>query len=467
MRLLAARLGRIGLGLHLLLCATVSARAEPVSFKGEIAPLLNRRCASCHNEENAKGRYRLDTFERLRKPGESAEKPLVAGKPEESELYRLLVESDPHDRMPQKADALPKEETELVRRWIAEGAAFDGGSAERPLVEMARESFLRPAPAQYRRPPPVTALAFSPDGSLLAAAGYYELTLWDTADASLRRRIGGLPERITAIAWHPRRNMIAVAGGSPAQWGTVALIDPTAGYRVRILCDLPETALCLAFSPDGRTLAAGAGDRTIRFFDTSSGKALRTVRQHADWVQTVAFSPDGRDLVSASRDRTARVFNTLTGEIESTYLGHDTPVLSAAFNGKGTGVVTLALKAKALHEWEPTEKPGKPKLLDLPGETLQVANLGYAVAMVGADRAIRIVQLSDRQLLFTLTGHRDTIQSVAVPPTSGSPYALASGAANGEICLWNFACGTWTHRFFAAPPLVDEGRQKESTNEHE
>src|SRR3954465_11730220 len=75
----------------LLLCVPVRAQeAKPVSFRQEIAPLLNRRRAACHNEETAKGRYRVDSFARLLKPGESDENPVVAGHPDDSELFRLL-----------------------------------------------------------------------------------------------------------------------------------------------------------------------------------------------------------------------------------------------------------------------------------------------------------------------------------------------------------------------------------------
>src|SRR4051812_29153174 len=180
----------------LLLGAPVRAQeAKPVSFRQEIAPLLNRRCAACHNEENAKGRYRVDTFTRLLKPGESDEQPVVAGRPEDSELYRLLLEPDANDRMPQKADPLPPGEIALIKRWIAGGAPFDGGAADRPLVEMARAAMLRPAPERYPRALPITALAFSPNGEQLAVSGYYEVTIWNVADGRLIRRLGGMPER--------------------------------------------------------------------------------------------------------------------------------------------------------------------------------------------------------------------------------------------------------------------------------
>jgi hypothetical protein len=156
----------------LLGCAWVPGSEEtPVSFRKEIAPILQRRCAACHNEESAKGGYRLDSHKLLFKTGESELPPIVAGNPDKSELFQLLIETDPNDRMPQRAEALPKHEIALVEGWIKQGAINDGGAPERPLAELVRESLLLPAPAHYPRPVPVTALAFSPDGSQLAGSG--------------------------------------------------------------------------------------------------------------------------------------------------------------------------------------------------------------------------------------------------------------------------------------------------------
>ena len=206
--------------------------------------------------------------------------------------------------MPQKADPLAAGEIALIARWIDEGAKFDGEAPGQPIVELARETLLRSAPALYPRPVPVSALAYSSDASQLASPGYYELLIWNVADATLAQRVGGLPERIHAIAWHPAEKIIAIAGGSPGQWGAVALLDGRAGFQVRFLCDLPEVALSVAFSPDGSRLLAGGGDRSVRLFEVPSGKQIRVWRQHADWVQVVQFSEDGKHFASGSRDRT-------------------------------------------------------------------------------------------------------------------------------------------------------------------
>lgn len=419
--------------------------APPVSFRAEIAPLLHRRCAGCHDAENAKGGYRLDSFARLLRPGDSELPAVVPGRAGESELHRLLIEPDASDRMPQKADPLPAREIALIERWINEGAANDGGSPERPIVELARETMLRPAPHRYPRPVPVTALAFSPDGRQIAAAGYFEITLWNTDDGWLRRRIAGLPERITALAWHPKRNLIAVTGGTPGQWGTAALIDPAADFQTRYLCDLADTALTVAFSPDGERIAVGSADRAIRIF-TSAGKLERVLRQHADWVEAVAFSADGKRLASASRDRTARVFSVANGELEATYTRHDSGVSAISFSPSGSTVLSAA-RGKSVHVWETVSGERKAELA-FDSAPRQLRFLGPHLLMTTADHLVRLHQLSDRQPLLRFFGHRDFIESLAISP-AGTHFA--SGSHDGEVCLWSPGCESPVRKFIVRP----------------
>ncbi len=418
-----------------------------MSFRKEIAPLLQRRCATCHSEESAKGGYRLDTFQRLTTAGDSELPPLVAGHAEKSELYQLLVESDANDRMPQRADALPKHEIALVERWIQEGAVNDGGAPARPLAELVRESLLLPAPEHYARPAPVTALAFSPDGTQLAVAGYYEITLWDVDSGTLARRIGGLPERVTAIAWHPQRNLIAVAGGSPSQWGAVWLVDPAREFQARILCDLPETALSVAFNPDGKQLLAGAGDRTIRSFETASGKQMRVWKQHADWVQTVAFSADGTRFISASRDRTSRVFDTTSGDVLANYIGHEAAVLAAAFPTRASTAFSVA-RGQAVRQWDASDGKLSAEYPEAGRRVQVLLPTDFGLLTGSTDGAVRLLQSSDRRVVLTFFGQRDSVESFALAPDRRT---FASGDHSGEVCVWSTACESPVRRFTARP----------------
>jgi WD40 repeat protein len=438
------------LGIFAVLAGFGHAAAEtPVSFRREVAPLLQRRCSACHGEESAKGGYRMDTFRRMSKAGDSDLSPLVSGKTKDSELYLRLIEKDAHDRMPQKADALPPQEIALVERWIKEGAVNDGGLPDQPLTELVRDSFLKPAPEKYAHPAPVTALAFSPDGTELAVSGYYEVTIWNLDTGALVRRIGGLPERIAALAWHPKTKQLAVAGGTPAQWGTVALVDPTGQAPIRFLCDLPEMSLCLAFSPDGQRLAAGSGDRTIRLFDTKSGRQTHVLHNHADWVESVAFSPEGTRVLSASRDRTVRISDAATGELEATDEGHETSVFAAIFSRDGKAVYSLAL-GTPLDVWEPEKEKGKskPRLIETAGHPDHLAWVTGGLAMGGPDGLVRICQTYDQQTLQTLYGQPDAISALAVGPSLDQ---FASGSYDGTVCVWNLGCGTWVRRFIASP----------------
>ena len=435
------------LALFLACASGLQAEEAPVSFRKDVAPVLQRRCVACHGEESAKGGYRLDSFARLARTGESELLPLVAGQAHDSELYRLLVEPEPNDRMPQKAEALPKHEIALIERWIQQGAVNDGGSADRPLAELVRETFLLAAPEKYTRPMPVTALAYSPDGTQLAVSGYFEITLWSVERGTLVRRIGGLPERISSIAWHPKTNQLAVAGGSPAQWGTVALLDPAAGFQPRFLCDLPEMALSVAFNPEGNLLAVSSGDRTIRFFDSKTGRSQRVVRPHADWVQAIAFSPDGKHLVSASRDRTLRVTEVATGLVETTYAEHQTPAVAALFSRDGKTVLSLG-QTHAVHLWDPLTGKNKQKPLALSARAERFGWLGNALVTGSTDGLVRISQTNDSPVLLTLHGHRDAVTALAVGRSSDS---FATGSYDGTVCIWNLACETWVQRFVASP----------------
>lgn len=431
--------------LRLFLLLACAASAAPVSFQKEIAPLLQRRCASCHDAESNKGKYRLDTFARLLKAGDTELAPIVPGKPAESELIALLHEANPEDRMPQKADPLPESEIQLIERWVAEGAHYDGGSAQRPLAELVRETMLGRAPTVYARPLPAAAMAFNPDGSLMAIGGYHEVTIWNVADGALLTRIDGLPQQITSVAWHPLLPLLAIAGGTPTQWGTVALVDPTGITATRFLCDLSETGLSVAFSPNGKTLAAGAGDRTVRLFDPVSGRQRRVLKVHADWVQTVSFSPDSEELLTSSRDRTARVIDPGKGEVIASYTNHENPLLGAVFAPGGKRAWTLA-RGGVMHRWDANN--GKHQGEVKGAEFLQIAMSNGGLMAIAADGKLRRYPAESNKVEATFDLPASPSAACIVSPDE---KRLAIGRFDGWVTVLDAGTGQTIGTFLAQP----------------
>lgn len=326
----------------LALCLLPAAvRSAPVSFSRDLAPLLADKCLECHREKKAKGKYRVDSFRELLKPGSSGDRPVTPGRPEASTLLARLVSPDEDERMPQKGDALSGPEIDLFRRWINEGAKFDAADAAAALGDLPRGGVGPGAPAKYPRPVPVTALALGGE-AILYTAGYHELLEWSLPEGRALRRIPGMPERILALSLHRDGEWLAVAGGSPGRSGECLLVSRRTGAVLRRLAGAKDTFLAAAFSPDGSALALAGTDNTVRVFRGAEWKQVWKAEAHADWVMALAFSPDGRHLASASRDRTARVFAVRDGAIEFTFTEHRSAVLSAAFDPEGATVLTGA-----------------------------------------------------------------------------------------------------------------------------
>jgi len=122
-------------GASAILGMVPQAGAQDVTFEANVRPILEESCFKCHGAEKQKGELRLDTQEGIVKGGENGP-VFVAGKPEESSLYKLVIlPADDPDIMPAKGDPLTEAQAKVIHDWIAAGAAF--GAAEAPMKEEA------------------------------------------------------------------------------------------------------------------------------------------------------------------------------------------------------------------------------------------------------------------------------------------------------------------------------------------
>ena len=164
----------------------------------------------------------------------------------------------------------------------------------------------------------VYALAFSPDGKTLAS-GSTDATakLWDVASvrkAPIPKETATLsaagPPRypVHALAYAPDGKVVAMA----VDRQTVQVRDARSGDVLFVLAGHTDVVTCLAFSPDSQMLATGSKDKTLRMWDRSTGKEKWTVKC-PDGVHALAFTPDGKKL-AGSGDKTIRLWAPLSGK---------------------------------------------------------------------------------------------------------------------------------------------------------
>lgn len=434
----------------IFLCLASMAAAE-VSFSKQIAPILIDQCVECHRAGKAKGSYRLDTVELMLKTGDSESAPVVAGKPDESELFRLIVTHDEDDRMPKKADALPEKQIALLREWITSGAKLDVADKKAALTAIVPEKEKTQAPDKYPRPLPVTALALSPDGGTLASSGYFEVMLWDAATGKLKSRIAGMPERVLGLAWIAP-DQLAVAGGVPGRSGEVWSLNPSKPAERKRLVNARDCVLAMVASPDGKLLACGGADNLVRCFELPSGKLKWQIEPHADWIMGMAFSPDSLHIATASRDRTTKRIDATNGEIEATFTGHDCAVLSVAFTADSKETISGDVEGQ-MRRWDRNGEARKDSTLRPSGRT-EVLAVGFLdaetpLAATGNGSVISM-DAKARKTKDKLTQHEDRVNVLRLQRMDKTTRVI-TGCHDGVVRIMEAGKAEPVLQFTASP----------------
>lgn len=299
----------------------------PVSFYKDIRPILQAHCAGCHQPAKAKGDYIMTDFAKLLAGGEEGA-AILPGKPEASNLLTVATPVDGKAEMPPKGDPLHATQLDLIRTWIAQGAQDD-------TPESAKSHFTMEQPPEYVTPPTLTSIAFSPDGTQLAVAGYHEVLVHQADGSGITARLVGLSERIQKLAWSPDGKKIAVSGGSPARQGELQVWD-VAKQKLELSKSLTfDTVYGVSWSPDGKQIAFGCADNAVRAIDAATGTETLFMGGHNDWVLDTVWSADGKHLVSCGRDMSVKLTETATQR----FIDNITSITPGALKG---GVQALA-----------------------------------------------------------------------------------------------------------------------------
>ncbi len=459
---------------------SASAQKTVVTY-AEIKPILQSRCVVCHKQEmigtpSVSGGLALDTYAGIKK------KPIfVAGKSAESELYKRLITTSPTKLMPKGGPALPTNEIVLIKKWIDDGATQGNAKNDVPqraagVVPMppnpARENVaiktrIVPTPDLKKKEtpgdatieytlkigplPPVTALAFSPDGKVLAAGVYRAVLLWDTQTGKPLPCLTQLAGAVQSVAFRPDGTVLAVAGGSPGASGEVKCYDTKTWQSLsKNFGGHGDVVYSVAWSADGSKLATASQDKTAKVWEWATGKELWTLKDHSDAVMRACFAPDGKSLYTASQDKNVRRFNLDDGKLIRQFSGHNEGVGALALSPDGNRLISAGNEPQ-LRWWNLGD--GNTARNDYAHEggvnDIVFSKDGKWIASAGADKRIRIWQTDNAAQQRALEGATDWEYAAAFSPDA---KWTAGGGADGLIRLWETATGRLRLILAAFPP---------------
>ncbi|MFV2069977.1 MAG: WD40 repeat domain-containing protein, partial [Pirellulales bacterium] len=179
-------------------------------------------------------------------------------------------------------------------------------------------------------------LAVSPNGPILAT-GHKDgmVSLWNRKTEQIDRSLHGHDgEGIDQVAFSPDGTLMVVACWD----GTGSLWDVVAG-RQRYVIEVPPHCVSAAFSPDGRTFALSQEDNFL-LYDATSGERLHRLQGHQNSANCMAFSPNGRWLATGSSDRTIRIWDVRTGQTRHVIAAHREKIYAIVFSPDGRTIVT-------------------------------------------------------------------------------------------------------------------------------
>lgn len=277
-----------------------------VSYFRQVLPILRaKNCTGCHQPAKKGGEYVMTEFAGLLKGGESGSAAVVPGKPAESYLIEQITPRDGKADMPKDLPPLTDAEIGIITKWIEQGAKDDTPASNRPQYDNDH-------PPVYMAPPVLKSVEFSPDGQTLAISGYHEVLLYKPDGSGLLGRLVGQSERIESARFSPDGKFLAVTGGSPGRFGELQIWNVEKREMTLSLMIGYDTCYGASWSPNGKMVAIGCPDNTIRAFEVETGKQVLFSGAHNDWVLDTTFSVNSDHVISVSRDMSMKLVEVAT-----------------------------------------------------------------------------------------------------------------------------------------------------------
>ena len=393
-------------------------------YNTQVAPILKKYCSGCHNDDDAEGKLSLESFASLQRGGKNGAS-LLPGDSKSSRLMRLVT-GQAKPTMPPPDNAAPSEvEIEILKAWIDGGAKGPEGASP----DLGQLLVPRLKPAEQGKP--ITAIAWSPRGTVMAIARYGIIELQEVATGKAIRTIKGLPGKINALEFSADGNQLLSASGTAGLYGVATLWTVADGKQVREFKGHRDTMYAATLSRDGKTLATSSYDQRIILWNVADGKQLRTLSGHNGAVFDVAFHPDGKVLASASGDETVKLWHVESGQRLDTRSEPLDEQYVVTFSPDGRFVVAGGADNR-IRVWKFVSRTS-PRINPLvyaryahegPIVDLDFSSDGKSLLSVAEDRTLKLLETEQFTQVFAYERQPDVVPALAVAPDSKS-FAVA------------------------------------------
>ena len=447
---------------------TAADDAAKVTFADDVFPILDNKCVSCHNTDEAKGGLDLASFGATMAGG-SGGAVVISENPKSSRLYTLAAHTE-EPIMPPKGTKATDEELKIISDWIAGGLLETKNSkakkSDKPKVDlnsisstgkpegppaMPEHLILEPS-IVTERPNSVPALAHSPWAPILAVAGQKQILLYHSADYDLLGVLPypeGFPQ---TLSFSPNGAYLFCGGGRAGKSGNVVAWDIKTGERVIEVGKEFDIVLGADISPDLKNAVMGGPGRVIKLWDTIAGEQLNAVKKHTDWLLSAAYSPDGVIYATGDRNGGLYVWEAATGYEFYTLKGHTLAVTDLDWRMDGN-VLASSSEDGSVMLWEMNGGTQIKKFDAHPGG---VQGVDFApdgsIATVGRDKTVKLWK-GDGTAIRTIAASDDVVLSVAVSEDSKRVF---TGDIHGNIKGWDIATGAEIAKVDSNPPPIEQ-----------
>ncbi|WP_299465786.1 caspase family protein [uncultured Microscilla sp.] len=293
----------------------------------------------------------------------------------------------------------------------------------------------------------ISDILFTPNGkSVISVSHDKTIRIWDSSSGELKKTIrgqigDGSQGKIYSAALSPNGRLLVVGGffsyGTNREYGAIRIIDLKRNEMIGKLTGHTDVVFSVAFSKDGRYIASGSGDKTIKIWEVNRKRLVTTLKGHSNSIYEVAFAPNGNQLISGSYDKTVKIWDWQNRQVIKTLTRHNNRVQVVAYSPNGRYFATGGYD-KRIFLWD-----NKGNFLkEISTNTTIVKKIRFSrdsKKLLVAAKYQNIYSVPSADLLSSITKHKYATGAAFWGATG--KYMATGGGDDKEVYVWNTQTG--------------------------